>query len=97
MANIGKRIDIQISQLAVQYARQHEQTLPFVVDTVLLCAKQQIALRFHKDDKVDLPHVPTANEGNFIAIIRLLAESNPSLTEHRTSGAKNVRYTSKTV
>ena len=64
---------------------------------MLLCTKQQIALRGHRDDQVQFAESPASNESNFIAILRLLAESNPVLKEHLISGPENVRYTSKTV
>ena len=41
--------------------------------------------------------VDTANEGNFVAIVRLLAKNNAILKDHLVSGPKNVRYTSKTI
>ena len=91
------RIDVQINQKAVQNARRNEQILPFIVNVVMLCAKQQVALRGHRDDKVDFAHASAANKGNFIGVLRLLAESNPTLKEHLTAGPKNARYTSKTV
>uniref|UniRef100_UPI00358F763F 52 kDa repressor of the inhibitor of the protein kinase-like n=1 Tax=Myxine glutinosa TaxID=7769 RepID=UPI00358F763F len=97
MANVEGRIDVQINQMAAQNVKRNEQILPYIVDVVMLCATQQIALRGHRDDKVDFAQAPVANEGNFIAIIRLLAESNPALKEHLISGPKNARYTSKTV
>ena len=71
--------------------------MPHIVDAVLLCTKQQIALRGHRDDQVQFAEPPTSNEGNFIAILRLLAESNPQLKEHLISGPENARYTSKSV
>ena len=97
IGNIESRIDVQINQKAVQNARRNEQILPFIVNVVMLCAKQQVALRGHRDDKVDFAHASAANEGNFIAVLRLLAESNPTLKEHLTAVPKNARYTSKTV
>ena len=63
----------------------------------MLCTKLQVALRGHSNDKVDFPHASAANEGNFIAVLRLLAESNSTLKEHLTAGPKNARYTSKTI
>ena len=71
--------------------------MPHIVDAVLLCTKQQIALHGHQDDQVQFAEPPTSNESNFIAILSLLAESNPQLKEHLISGPENARYTSKTV
>ena len=71
--------------------------MPYIVDIVLLCTKQHIALRGHRDDQVQFAEPPTLNEGNFIAILRLLAEGNTVLKEHLISGPQNARYTIKTV
>ena len=42
-------------------------------------------------------NLPSFNEGNFVAIIRLVAKSNPTLQKHLVSGPKNARYISKTI
>ena len=62
-----------------------------------LCTTQQIALYGHRDDQVLFAEPPALNEGNFIAILCLLAESNPALKEHLILGPENARYMSKTV
>ena len=56
-------------------------------------AKQQISLQGHNQDKIDL----TRNEGNFFAILRLLAKNNETLNEHLMLGPRNAKYTSKTI
>jgi len=71
--------------------------LPYIVDAVLLSTKQQIALRGLRDDQVQFAETPASNEGNVIAILRLLQESNPPLKEHLISGPQNAQYMSKTV
>ena len=92
-----KRIDAQINALAMQHVQNNKLILPLIVDAVLLCSKQQISFRGHRDDKIDFANTSTANEGNFVAIMRLLAEQNPALKEHLVSGPRNARYTSKTI
>ena len=37
------------------------------------------------------------NEGNFIGLARLLAESNPDMKEHLINDPRNAQYTSKTI
>ena len=71
--------------------QSNKTVLPLIVD------EQQIALRGHRDYNIDFAEAPAQNEGNFIAILRLLAESNPELKRHLISGPANARYTSKTV
>lgn len=82
VANIEHRIDTQISKIATLTVKINRAVLPLIVDAVLLCAKQQITPRGHRDDKLQFDELVNASEGNFITIIRLLAESNPDLKEH---------------
>ena len=62
----------------------------------VLNAKQRIALQAHQQDRINFTGPATRNEGNFIAIVRLLAKHNATLNEHLISGPKNAKYTSKT-
>ncbi|CAH3160002.1 unnamed protein product [Porites lobata] len=97
VSNIQKRIDTQIDSVRMDNIQSNKTVLPLIVDAVMLCAKQQIALSGHRDYNIDFAEAPAQNEGNFIAILRLLAESNPELKRHLISGPANARYTSKTV
>ena len=81
----------------MQNVQSNKAILCHIVDAVMLCAKQQVAFRGHRDDDIDVSKAPIENEGNFIAILRLLAESNHEHKKHLTSGPGNARYTSKTV
>lgn len=69
--------------------------MPHIVDAC--CYVPANCFAGHRDDHVQVAEPPTSNEGNFIAILRLLAESNPQLREHLISGPENARHTSKTV
>ncbi|MCX8506546.1 MAG: DUF4371 domain-containing protein, partial [Alphaproteobacteria bacterium] len=50
-----------------------------------------------KQYNIDFSHPAMRNEGNFIAILQLLAKQNPILHDYLTSGAKNAKFTSKTI
>ena len=57
-----------------------------------------MALRGHRDDKVDwtveeLSH----NEGNFIELVRFRAETDHILANHLSKAPRNAKYTSKTI
>ena len=97
IANIENRIDTQINTIALQNVQRNKAVLLFIKDAVMLCVKQQLGLRGHRDDDVQFDQPPTSNEGNFVSIVRLLAGSNPVLKEYLTSGPRNARYTSKTI
>lgn len=86
LANIERRIDTQINTIAMRNAQANRAILPYIVDAVLLCTKQHIALHGHQDDQVQFAEPPASNEGNFIAILCLLAKSNPVLKENLISG-----------
>lgn len=59
--------------------------------------RQKLALQGHKQDKVDFSSPPTSNEGNFIAMVRLIAKVDHDFERHLVSGPKNAKYVSKTV
>ena len=81
-----------LDAIALQNAQKNKAIFPFLVDAVLLCVKQQLALRGHRDDEIQFDQSPTSNEGNFVTILRLLANSNPLLKQYLTSGPGNVQY-----
>ena len=73
-------------------AQAHRAILPYIADTALLCTNQQIALRGHPANQVQFSEPPASKEGNFIVILRLLAESKPVL-----KGTSHFRTTNCTV
>ena len=97
LQNIANRIDVQLNKVTNQNIKSNEAILLHIVDSARLCAVQQIPFRGHRDDKIQFTQELTDNEGNFIAIIRLLAKSNPGLKDHLEHGPQNARYTSKTI
>ena len=77
--NTESRIDVSINQISVENFKQNKALLPSIVDAIMFCARQQIAFRGHRDDKINFDEAPACNEGNFVAIIRMLVECNSSL------------------
>ena len=66
---------------------------------VLLCGRQGLALRGHRDDQIswtedDDTH---SNQGNFVELVRFRAETDAVLAEHLAKSPRNKRYTSKTI
>ena len=49
LTNIENRIDTQVNAIALQNVQKNRTIFPFIVDAVLLCVKQQLALRGHRD------------------------------------------------
>ena len=70
------------------------QVLRSVVDAILLCGKQGISLRGHRDDSTA---DPSTNRGNFLAILEAFADLDFILKQQLDTCKKNARYTSKTI
>lgn len=64
-----------------------------IVESVILCGKQNIPLRGHRDDSTST----SSNKGNFWAILNLLASHDKELADHLKNAPKNATYTSKTI
>ena len=67
--------------------------LRVIITTIIMCGKQNIPLRGHRDDSTST----ASNKGNFHAILMLLGNSDKNLQEHLLTGRRNVTSTSKTV
>ena len=96
ISNPAVRVNSQLMDFNSRNFKFNSLVLPSLVEAVLLCAKQQIALQAHQQDRINFTGPATRNEGNFFAIERLLAKHNATLNEHLISGPKNAKYTSKT-
>ena len=79
-------------------ARIKENRLKLVslVKTVVLCGRQNIALRGHRDDNQAMSNTDV-NSGNFYALLRFRIDSGDSLLgKHFAEAPKNATYSSKT-
>ncbi len=66
----------------------------------MLCGKQGLSLRGHRDDDVDWTEQEeqtAENQGNFVELVRFRAETDDALRRHQERGPRNARYTSKTI
>ena len=65
----------------------------------MLCRKQGLALRGHRDDKISWTEEDDAhsNEGNLVELVQFRAETDPVLAQHLAKSPRNARYTSKTI
>ena len=91
-------IDQQMSSVMAQRIEQNRAKMKSIVRTVLLCGRQGLALRGHRDDWKQLQECPHANHGNFIALLQYAVEAGDViLADHLKSAGRNALYTSKTV
>lgn len=86
---------LQNSALQNQILENRRSVLP-IIETVLFCGRQGIALRAHRDHgNLDLGEVPEKNEGNFHALLRFRCSAgDKDLKKHLETQAKNALYLS---
>ena len=71
-----------------------------LLQVVMLCGKQGLALRGHRDDNIvwtNEGEIESDNRGNFIELVRFRAESDEVLRHHLQSAPRNAIYTSKII
>ena len=88
--NTESRIDVSINRISVENLKQNKVLLPSIVDAIMFCARRHC-------DEINFDEALACNEGNLVAIIRMLTECNSSLKKHLISGSRNARYVSKTI
>ena len=81
---IADRLDAARSQLIAK----NRHYLKTILEVLLLCSQQEIALRGH-DESVKSP-----NRGNFLEILKLIASHDEVVKERLTCGPRNAMYTS---
>ena len=74
-----------------QRVEHNTEVLKWIIEVVILCGKQCLPLRGHRENINDSSH----NSGNFLAILKLLSQTNETLKEHLTCPvARNAAYIS---
>lgn len=96
MRNNIKSIDRVIDAAKDKELRENAERLNAIIETVIFCGRQGIALRGHLDyGDFDINQEPEVNEGNFRALLRLrIAAGDVKLKEHFRTCGKNATYIS---
>lgn len=68
-------VDQLLSEVRALTIAKNRQKLKSIVEIVIFCGRQGIALRGHRDDWKHLDNLPHANPRNFIALLRFKVES----------------------
>lgn len=89
-------IDKQLNRAEHEERLNNRKKLVPIIKTIILCGKQGLALRGHRDyGPIDLSQKPEINEGNFRAFLRERVDAGDSVLEnHLRHPAKNAMYTS---
>ena len=74
---------------------ENRQKLRPIVDTIFICARQNMALRGHRDSGRLLLEEPLDNDGNFRTLLRMRARAGEAdLKDHLENGPTNAQYIS---
>lgn len=82
----------KISAMAKETYDRNFHILKVITKAIILCGKQNIPLRGHRDDYTSV----ATNKGNFIAILQALSENDEIMMHHLEHGKRNAMCTSKT-
>lgn len=95
----SEAIDTQLNKETKERMEENQKVIESLLKIVMLCGKQGIALRGHRDDHIVWTdeEFEAENEGNFIELIRFRAQTDDILRRHLDNAPRNARYTSKTV
>ena len=93
--NPSQGINTLLDNEAKQIMEANQKVIEALLKIVILCGKQGIALRDHRDDGGE--DDSCSNEGNFVQLIRFRVETDTILADHLSKSPKNARYTSKTI
>ena len=95
--NQQDNVSVALNKALQERKTKNMKILETIVDTVLLCGRQNFSLRGHRDDsKHDLD--PSLNTGNFKALLKYRANGGDVLlADHIKNAPNNATYTSKTI
>lgn len=98
MTNAQPSIAHQIDLASQQQIASNRVKLQSIVETVILCGRQNIPLRGHRDSSYDLERNPTAPHGNFWALLDFrISAGDRVLQDHLTNAPANAKYTSPSI
>ena len=90
-------IDLQFNKIKKEQIEENRKRLKFIVEAVILCGRQNIALRCHRDDTKD-QLAGEVNPGSFIEILKYGVRCAGILFEDFVKNMPaNAHYRSKTI
>ena len=90
-------VNVQMNEKDRTQIEENREKLRIILRAVLFCAKQNVALRAHRDDSKHY-QLDGNNPGNFQELLHLICVTGNSLLEnHLKNAPRNATYRSKTV
>lgn len=97
MANKSKAIDVQLNKIVDSQIKENREKLIPIIGAIILCGRQNIALRGHRDD-AQRYNSDKHNPGNLQEILKFLElyGNNSVFEEHMANAPRSATYRSKT-
>ncbi len=97
MENRAVSIDQLISSQKAKVVAENRLKMRSIAATIIFCGRQGIALRGHRDDRLDEAS-DSINHGNFHALLQFRIDAgDEALKEHLEMAGRNAVYTSKEI
>ena len=94
MSNKQPTIQHQLNQQAMRQIQSNRAKVCSIIETIILCGRQNISLRGHRDTSIDLERDPCASHGNFWALLEFrIAAGDTVLKDHLANAPANAKYT----
>lgn len=90
-------IESQLSKQNFDFLNESRKHMQAIIETVILCGRQGLALRGSNDTGRIVPENPIHNDGNFRALLRYRASSDTVLKNHLENSPKNAMYISNRI
>ena len=91
-------VNVVMNTAAKQLMEKNKKVIESLLKIVMLCGKQGLPLRGHRDDGVNFEHVSAdSNQGNFLELVHFRSETDEVLASHLKHAPRNALYTSKTI
>ena len=97
VANKSKAIDVQLNKIVDSQIKENREKLIPIIGAIILCGRQNIALRGHRDD-AQRYNSDKHNPGNLQEILKFLElyGNNSVFEEHMANAPRSATYRSKT-
>jgi hypothetical protein len=97
LVKVTQSVDAQINAKYAEEIAANRKRIRPIIEAILFCGRQGIALRGHQDSGPLLIEEPDNNDGNFRAAIRLQARVQDDIRNILLTAPKNASYTSPTI
>ena len=94
--NPSRAIDTTFDKDLHRRIHDNQIVLESLLRIVMLCGKQGLSLRGHRDDRTNWEEY-SGSQGNFLELVHFRAETDERLRKHLQYGPKNAQYTSKSI